>query len=338
MSSPAWLLLAHQLPAQPSNARVKTWRRLQQLGAVPARNSVYVLPNTESCREDFEWLRGEIVSLGGEATVFTGDAVNREGGEDIMATFHKARQADYEGIAREARDITARTGAGNPAGGPDAEARRREARALREKFNAILQIDHFGAPGKTEAAAAVAALEGAAGRGKSGGRTRAAAAKLEPAAFRSRRWVTRPRPGVDRMASAWLIRRFVDSRARFSFAARPAASQVPFDMYTGEFSHKGELCTFEVLAQRFGLKNAAVQRIGQIVHDLDMKETRYAPPEAPAIGRMVEGLRSVHADDDAALLQSGIEMFEALAASFELAGPSGPRSPARGRGKGRTAS
>ncbi|MDQ2870439.1 MAG: chromate resistance protein, partial [Acidobacteriota bacterium] len=337
-SSPAWLLLAHQLPAQPSNARVKTWRRLQQLGAVPARNSVYVLPNTESCREDFEWLRGEIVSLGGEATVFTADAVNPEGGEDIMATFQKARGADYEGIAREARDIASRKRAHHPAGGPDGEARRREASALRDRFNGVLQIDHFGGPGKAEAAAAIAALEGAAARRKAGAPRVAAAAALEPAKFRSRRWVTRPRPGVDRMASAWLIRRFIDPKARFSFSARPAAAQVPFDMYTGEFSHKGPLCTFEVLAERFGLKNAAVVRIGQIVHDLDMKETRYAPPEAPAIGRMVEGLRRVHAGDDAALLQRGIEMFEALAASFESAEPAGGRTAARRRGRSRKTS
>ena len=135
------------------------------------------------------------------------------------------------------------------------------------------------------------------------------------------------------MASAWLIRRFIDPKARFSFAARPAATQVPFDMYTGEFSHQGPLCTFEVLSERFGLRNAAVQRIGQIVHDLDMKETRYAPPEAPAIGRMVEGLRRVHAGDDAALLQRGIEMFAALAASFESAEPSPPRSAGRRSGR-----
>ena len=76
MSEPRWLLLAHQLPTRLSNARVKTWRRLQQLGAVPARNSVYVLPNSEQSREDFEWLRSEIVALGGEATVFTADAIS----------------------------------------------------------------------------------------------------------------------------------------------------------------------------------------------------------------------------------------------------------------------
>ena len=142
--------------------------------------------------------------------------------------------------------------------------------------------------------------------------------------FVKRRWVTRPRPGVDRMASAWLIRRFVDPKATFAFADKPSASDVPFDMYSGEFSHQGTSCTFEVLVQRFGITDAAVLRLAQIVHDLDMKDTRYNTPEAPAVQRMVDGLRQVHADDGA-LLEQGIQMFEALARSFEPAAPPGKR-------------
>src|SRR5262245_24802754 len=102
MSEPRWLLLAHQLPTRPSNARVKTWRRLQQVGAVAARNSVYVLPNTEQCREDFEWIRSEIASLGGEATVFAADVLTADGVEDIVAIFQRARDADYRALKRDA--------------------------------------------------------------------------------------------------------------------------------------------------------------------------------------------------------------------------------------------
>jgi hypothetical protein len=138
--------------------------------------------------------------------------------------------------------------------------------------------------------------------------------------YAKRRWVTRPRPGVDRMASAWLIRRFIDPRATFGFVDRARGAEVPFDMYDGEFSHQGELCTFETLAVRFGLTDRVVSQIGQIVHDLDLKETRYAAPEGPAVGRMVEGLRQLH-PDDSTLLEHGIAMFEALARSFESAAP-----------------
>ena len=132
------------------------------------------------------------------------------------------------------------------------------------------------------------------------------------------------------MASAWLIRRFIDPKATFGFVERPADSDVPFDMYAGDFSHQGSLCTVEVLAQRFHLVDSSVVRIGQIVHDLDMKETRYAPAEAPAVGRLVEGLRRLHADDHI-LLQHGMEMFEWLASSYSSTDASAPRAAVRAR-------
>ena len=119
------------------------------------------------------------------------------------------------------------------------------------------------------------------------------------------------------------------------FAERPAESDVPFDMYTGEFSHQGTWCTFETLTQRFNIADTAVARIGQIVHDLDMKDTRYAPPEAPAVERMIDGLRDLYADDDT-LLQHGMGMFEALARSFAATEPATRRSAgARKLKKGR---
>jgi len=115
-----------------------------------------------------------------------------------------------------------------------------------------------------------------------------------------------------------LISRYIDPRATFAFVGHPAEADVPFDMYEGELSHQGSLCTFETLAQRFGLRGTAIEKIGQVVHDLDMKQLRYAAPEGPAVGRMVEGLRDMHADDHV-LLEQGIAMFEALARSFDSA-------------------
>ena len=142
------------------------------------------------------------------------------------------------------------------------------------------------------------------------------------------------------MASAWLIRRFIDPSATFGFTERPGGADVPFDMYTGEFSHRGELCTFEVLADRFQLKSLAIVKVAQIVHDLDMKEKKYDLPEAAAVGRMVEGFRGLHADD-AILLEQGIGMFDALAHSFQseegarqrprAASTAAPSKTARGR-------
>ena len=140
--------------------------------------------------------------------------------------------------------------------------------------------------------------------------TRAATRARGP--FRGRNWVTRPRPGIDRMATAWLIRTHVVPRARFAFSERPTPGAVPFDMYEGEFSHQGGACTFEVLARRFGVKDAAVRWLGRVVHDVDLREERYAEPEAPGIALAVEGLRGRH-ESDAELLEAGIALFAALA-------------------------
>jgi len=273
---------------------------------------VYVLPNTDQCREDFEWIRSEIVALKGEATVFAADALG-QGGDDLVAAFQRARDADYKALKRDADRLLSASRAARRRRAPNRDGGRRGVRRLRERFNEIERIDFFDAPGGQGAASSIGALERLAA-GETPPAT-ADAPALTPAAFRRRRWATRPRPGVDRMASAWLIRRFIDPKATFVFVERPADADVPFDMYTGEFSHQGMSCTFETLAQRLNILDPAVVRIGQIVHDLDMKERRYAPPEAPAVARMVDGLQAVHADDHA-LLEHGMAMFEALSRSF----------------------
>lgn len=315
VNEPRWLLLAHQLPTRLSNARVKTWRRLQQLGAVPARNSVYVLPNTAQCREDFEWLRSEIVALGGEATVFAADAISQRGTEDIVKAFQDSRTADYRALHKDInRLLAASRGKRQPVNRGPRFAR--TVRALRTRLEALDRTDFFGVLARADAAAALVALERAAER-------RTPAKPSPPSAMRKaeyqrRRWVTRPRPGVDRMASAWLIRRFIDPRATFAFADTPTDTDVPFDMFSGGFGHRGGLCTFEVLSETFGLSEPSVLAIARIVHDLDLKENKYAAPETPVIGRLIEGLRAKHADD-ATLIEEGIGLFETLARSFEAA-------------------
>jgi hypothetical protein len=316
------LLMVHQLPSRASNARVKTWRRLQQVGALPTRNAVYVLPNRDSCREDFEWIRAEIVALGGEATLFAASTIGGDGDAAIVKGFRAAREADYRALIEQ---VARRRRQRPPSPRSKRDQIATEARQLRERIQAIEQIDFFEAPGREEALAAVAKLE-ALGTKQTKPADRDARA-LSVRDFQGRRWLTRPRPGVDRMASAWLIRRFIDRDAKFGFGEREGASDVPFDMYEGEFSHHGGKCTFEVLVDRFGLGTPVVAWIGEIVHDLDMKDQRHDRPEAAAIGPMIEGLRRMHGDD-ATLLSEGVAMFEALARGFE-SDPDRSARPAR---------
>ncbi len=251
-----WLVFVHQLPAHPSNGRVKIWRRLQQVGAVALKNAVHVLPDSAQSVEDFEWLRGEVVALGGEASLLHVSSLS---------------EGDERYILNERKEMKA------------------------------MQTVHRQPPAIPRSASALP--------------------RLDPETYRNRTWVTRPRPGVDRFASAWLIRRFIDPRAAFVFATAPErySDAVPFDMYqAGGFKHEGDLCTFEVLQERFGVRDAGVRRIGEIVHDVDLKEDRYKSPHAATVANLVEGLRASFYED-AKLLEQGIVMFEALYQSFRAA-------------------
>jgi hypothetical protein len=311
---PAWLLLVHQLPPRPSNLRVKTWRRLQDLGAIALKHSVYVLPNSDPCREDFEWIKSEIQTMRGEATVFAADSIDTFSNDEVAAAFRRAREGDYTALERDADALVA-SATRRAARQPSRQRLARRSRQLRDRLTAIDAIAFFPPPNRDAAAASVARVERLAGGAAAAGPP--AADRLDAARFQRRVWVTRPRPGIDRMSSAWLIRRFIDLKARFAFADTPPSSgaAIPFDMYAVEFSHSDHGCTFETLVARFGLASAPVDRIAHIVHDLDLTETRYDAPEAPAFAHLVDGLRQMHADD-AELLDHGMGMFEALYRSF----------------------
>ena len=327
-----WLLLAFTILARPSKARVKAGRRLQQLGAVLWRNAVDILPQSAQGREDFEWIRREIVDGGGEATIFAAEFVDSTDEEALVARFRQTAQAEYREIKRDADRLvsTARQtqrvkGRTSPA--PKSRRLATAARNLRSRFDAIIERDLFGALGRQDAAEALNALEAVAAPLNVS--SRAERPHLSTDAFQRRRWVTRPRPGVDRMASAWLIRRFIDPRATFAFSDQRRDAEVSFDMFGGDFSHEADRCTFEVLAERFAIRDPIVTRIGRIVHDLDLKETRYAAPEAPAVVHMVEGLPLIH-PDDATLLEQRIGMYESIARSFAATDAPPTISPPRG--------
>jgi hypothetical protein len=309
-----WLILVHQLPAHPSNLRVRVWRRLQQVGAVVLRNSLYVLPRTEESREDFNWVREEIVASGGEVSVFEASSVDGYTDAELIQQFRTARNADYQALATEIR------AAGSTAG-TRRRGRIRSAaleRRFRERLAAIKSRDHFGAPGRGDAEKALGEIEAT---DTPSSRT-TPHPRLARRDFKRRTWVTRARPGVDRMASAWLIQRFIAPDARFSFVPPTATvrgGQVPFDMPDVEFGHHGTHCTFETLAHRFGITDPAVVALSHLVHDLDLKETRYAMPESAAVSRIVDGLRGACADDHE-LLQRGIVVMDALYRSFAADG------------------
>ena len=327
-----WLLFVHQLPSHPSNLRVSTWRRLQQLGAIPLKQAVYVLPDTASAREDFEWLKTEVKGAGGDASVFAADNVDAWSDDALVEEFRRSRQDAYAALARDAEDALKRARGARRRRGARAPAIHRLLDIFRERLTAIDGIDFFGSAGRDRVITLLEQLEGHTMNANHVTTASTPAAAGDLAAYQGRLWVTRPRPGVDRMASAWLIRRFLDPRARFAFAAdrRSVPEEgVPFDMYDVEFSHQGDGCTFETLCSVFGIRQPALSRIAAIVHDLDLKDGRFGAPECGTVGAMIEGLQLAIHDDDA-LLAQGITFFDSLYRSFELsARAAGPRPLAR---------
>jgi hypothetical protein len=299
---PRWLLLIHQIPPKPAYLRVKVWRRLQAMGAVAIKNSVYVAPRTEGCQEDFEWLMREVVKGGGEASICEARFVEGLEDDEVEALFSAARESDYRQIAAEARSIAQR--AGQRSRQDDSEVSR-----LRSRLTAVTDIDFFGASGRGIAEGLVSDLE----RSAHAANGPVVGARLDE--LRGRTWVTRKGVHIDRIASAWLIRRFVDTEARFKFVPqrgyRPTADEVRFDMFEGEFTHEGDLCTFEVLCAKLGLRDSALGAIAEIVHDIDLKDGKYGRTEVPGVDHLIAGLALAHREDEARI-ERGSELFESL--------------------------
>jgi hypothetical protein len=328
-----WLLLIHQLPSHPSNLRVTTWRRLQHIGAISLKQAVYALPDTPDAREDFEWLKTEVKAMGGDASVFAADTVDAWSDDALVEEFRRARQDLYEELGRDVEQALTRVTRVRRAKGSRAPAFRRLLDIFRERLVAAEKIDFFGSAGRDRVLTLLRQLEDqAAGTGRQPPASGPGDRVGPKGSLQGRLWITRPRPGVDRMASAWLIRLFIDRQARFGFAADRESvpdQGVPFDMFGVEFSHQGEGCTFETLCSVFGVAGPALSRIAAIVHDLDLKDGRFGAPECGTVGAMIEGLQLAYQDDEA-LLEQGITLFDSLYRSFERSSrASGPRVAAR---------
>jgi len=304
----------HQLPPKPAGLRVKVWRRLQQQGAIAIKNSVYALPLSDGAREDFQWLAREITESGGEATVCAAELVEGLTDAQVQALFNTARDAQYAEVTRDARQLVS-------AG----ERRRRdqawplEVSKLRKRLEEIVAIDFLGAPGRMTAESQVVRLERLLTE-RSSQQPTGAPGSPEKAAPREAVWVTRRGIHVDRMASAWLIRRFIDPAARLRFvdprSYRHQPGELRFDMFEAEYTHEGDLCTFEVLLSRFGLTGAPLRAIAEMVHDVDLKDAKFARPETPGFERAIAGIALGHAQDEDRLARASA-LLDDLHTAFE---------------------
>jgi hypothetical protein len=293
-----WIALSFSLPSgSASSRRVALWRRLRQIGAVSPTGSLHLLPAGPEGQEAFDWMAQEIREAGGEALVMPVEKLEEPAEARVVALFRAARDEDYQKIVAEAAE-------------PSAKRERLE--RLRRRFAEIERIDFFAALEGPRAAAALAQLEATLSGGTEPARE---VSSVDRAAYRGRTWVTRPRPHVDRLASAWLIRRFLDPEAAIRYSDTPAEGEISFDSPGAQFGHTGDRCTFETLLAAFSLDDPALQALAGIVHEIDLRDGRSAAPEIPGVDRILAGWAAA-GWSDMEVERHGTALFEGLYLSF----------------------
>jgi hypothetical protein len=307
----AWVVFSYSLPsAGRSSPRVAAWRRLRALGAVSPKGGVHVLPARDECVEAFQWLAHEVEQATGEALLMRVERFEGLSDAQLITLFQEARKEDYAALDARAASLENTLSSARRRGPrEDTQARDLLAR-LRQEHSEITRIDFFDSPAGAQVASRLARIEETFSPARLDN-TPVAPAALS--AYRTKRWVTRPSPHVDRLACAWLIRRFINPRAVIRYSDDPRTDEIAFDMSQGPFSHHGTLCTFETMVRAFRLDDPALRAIAEIVHDIDLRDGRYVRNEAPGIDTVLRGWMSrADADREA----HGIALFDGLYAAF----------------------
>ena len=315
-----WLVLIYSLPPEAGSSRVRIWRKLKKLGAVSFRNSVYILPFGEERYEIAQWLCQEIQRSRGDATLLKVEQIENLSDGEVENLFRRFRDEDYAELAKQARAwLERRQDLPQKKLPHEAVMLAEELKALEKRLAELEEIDYFHATGRRRVEVVLkqcrTTLRELLGRKESSAMEETKL--LKPEAFRDKTWVTRPRPHVDRIATAWAIRRFIDPKAKFAFAPEPRSIKggIPFDCLGAEFGHQGEDCTFETFLKRFGMKDKALRALAEIVHDADLKDAKFGRDEARGVDAVIKGLAATITDDHT-LLAQGLGVFDALHAGF----------------------
>jgi hypothetical protein len=294
-----WLLLTFTLPTKRASQRVEVWRKLQRYGAVPLGNSGSLLPANPSNEERFQWLAITIRKYGGDACIVHVKSIDNISAPQLIGRFAEARTRDYQELIRDLEAFSSM---------PQPKRSIGRLSRLRTRYQEIAEVDFFDSPLQKRVGELLARADDA-----RLARTKPEAALVNPRDYKGRLWVTRPRPGVDRSASAWLIRRFIDKNARFTFAPedRVPPEAVPFDMYHGGFGHRGDNCTLETLQKDFKIRNRRVKVISEIVHDADLADGKFGRKEGYGVDEILKGWAKQGIADQE-LLTRGMQLIEGL--------------------------
>lgn len=314
-----WLFLVHQVQTPNSRERVKVWRLTKKVGAILYRNSVYVLPLDKERLEDFQWLCQQIRDSKGEASVFVSESRDAAENEGLISQFQQARTTEYASLLKSAEQLLIRLQQSKSLSISTVVLKQlnKELKVLAESLQDIQRIDFFGNALQKTAKDSLSRIQSQVSALHPVTRSADTIQSRSTADFKSKTWATREHIHIDRVCSAWLIRRFIDPNARFVFApeAKIPKNAIPFDVMGTEFSHHGQYSTFETLLQSFQLKDKALDEIAEIVHDIDLKDRKFKRPEAAgfdtALRSLSDGFRN-----DRKMLEIGSVLLDALYKRF----------------------
>lgn len=305
-----WVVFSYSLPSKPqSSLRVTLWRRLRRLGAVAPKSGIYVLPARDECIEAFQWLTQEVQQANGEALVMHVEQFEALTDSQLIELFREARREDYAELEAQ---VEAMEKAFSLKTKPEVHQIRDLLGKLRRRYADLAHVDFFNTSEGTQLAARLASMEQALSPKDIFVENLAPVALSE---YQNKHWVTRPRPHVDRLACIWLIRHFIDANAIIRYAQQPQLGEVAFDMREGEFGHQGNLCSFETMIARFSLNHPGLGTIAAIVHEIDLRDGRYARPETTGIDVVLRGWLLAGLPDQE-LESRGVDLFEGLYAGL----------------------
>lgn len=310
----SWLVFIISLPTRNAAARMRVWRMLKALGCGVLRDGVYLLPKRTEFREALRLQAEDVIAAGGNAHVLVLDSENQEQQKAFEELFD--RSVHYAKLIENIRRISEAD-----CRLEDAMIIQKQAERLRRTYEEIAQFDFFPGKAREQALAALEDLELALDDRLAQDEPHALQRRikrLQIQDYQGRLWATRQRPWIDRLASAWLIRRFIDPQARFIWLTKPgdcSSDALGFDFDGAAFTHIDAKVTFEVLLASFGLtQDKALARLGALVHYLD--SGGIPVPEAAGLQTILQGMRQCYANDDDALLAAAEKIFDAFYQAF----------------------
>ncbi len=316
-----WLIFAYSLPASNPKGRVRIWRKLSNIGALQLKSAFYLLPMNDINYEHLEWTVKAVEEMGGDAVFFKSESIENMKDDEIRAMFNAERESDYLKLEEKAREFDAMISEKDVSKDEIETGLKRGIKRFMKQFSSIKEIDFFSSGRAEKTAILIESLSKRLDYRGKGGEEMAITEFMDVKNFKNKTWVTRKNPYIDRIASWWLIKRFIDEKAQIRFVApsdvrKREKNVIFFDIEGGDFTHKGKMVTFEVIAESFGIKNKGIEYIGKIVHSIDLKDDAYYLEDSKGVEEVIKGIIKISKNDQD-VVEKGMIIFDSLYANYK---------------------